>query len=81
LIEECENGKEFIENPLNVKISNVGSTINTIYPDYAPVISADEEILFSLVVDQALLVVNVILLTINIMKIFSWLLKKILSGN
>jgi len=46
LIEECENGKEFIENPLNVKISNVGSTINTIYPDYAPVISADEEILF-----------------------------------
>jgi outer membrane protein OmpA-like peptidoglycan-associated protein/tetratricopeptide (TPR) repeat protein len=46
LIEECENGKEFIENPLNVKISNIGSTINTIYPDYAPVISADEKILF-----------------------------------
>jgi len=46
LIEECENGKEFLENPLNVKISNIGSTINTIYPDYAPVISADEKILF-----------------------------------
>jgi len=46
LIEECENGKEFIENPLNVKIANIGSTINTLYPDYAPVISADEKILF-----------------------------------
>jgi len=45
-IEECENGKELITNPLNIQISNMGSTINTIYPDYAPVISADEEILF-----------------------------------
>ena len=45
-IEECENGKELIKNPLYLKISNIGSTINSIYPDYTPVISADEEILF-----------------------------------
>ncbi|HON98651.1 MAG TPA: OmpA family protein, partial [Bacteroidales bacterium] len=46
LIKECENGKELIKNPLYLKISNIGSTINSIYPDYAPVISNDEKILF-----------------------------------
>jgi len=45
-IEECENGKELIKKKSKVFIDNLGSNINTIYPDYTPVISADEEILF-----------------------------------
>lgn len=44
-IEECENGRALIKNPMNVKIENLGAKMNTIYPDYVPVISADEEIL------------------------------------
>ena len=45
-IEECENGKELLKKKTKVFIDNMGSNINTIYPDYTPVISADEEILF-----------------------------------
>lgn len=45
-IEECTNGLEFIKDPQKVEILNLGNTINTIYPDYAPVISADEQTLF-----------------------------------
>jgi len=45
-IEECENGKELLTKKTKVFIDNMGSNINTIYPDYTPVISADEEILF-----------------------------------
>ncbi|MDI3479647.1 MAG: hypothetical protein PWQ14_793, partial [Rikenellaceae bacterium] len=45
-IEECENGKELITKKTKVFIDNLGSNINTIYPEYTPVISADEEILF-----------------------------------
>jgi len=45
-IEECENGKELLTKKTKVFIDNLGSSINTIYPDYTPVISADEEILF-----------------------------------
>jgi len=45
-IEECENGKELIKKKSKVFIDNLGSNINTIYPEYTPVISADEEILF-----------------------------------
>ena len=45
-IEECENGKELLKKKTKVFIDNMGSNINTIYPEYTPVISADEEILF-----------------------------------
>lgn len=44
-IYECNNGKEFLASPLDVKIENVGGVINTQYPDFAPVISADESIM------------------------------------
>ncbi|HOB77387.1 MAG: OmpA family protein [Bacteroidales bacterium] len=44
-IEECNNGKELIKDTVKVLIDNLGGTVNSIYPDYAPVISADEAML------------------------------------
>src|SRR6185437_1892164 len=44
-IEECNNGKELMANPIDVKIENAGAAINTPYPEFAPVISADESVL------------------------------------
>ena len=41
----CKNAKEFVANPTKVLITNMGDTINTPYPDFGPVISADESIL------------------------------------
>lgn len=41
-IAECESGLELIKNPLNVIIESLGDTINSEYPDYVPVLSADE---------------------------------------
>lgn len=34
--------KEIVANPLNIKIENLGDSINSIYPEYSPVLSADE---------------------------------------
>jgi len=44
-IQECKTGKELVENPVKVKIENIGAAINSSYPDYAPVISSDESVL------------------------------------
>ncbi|MBX9852375.1 MAG: peptidoglycan-associated lipoprotein, partial [Cytophagaceae bacterium] len=44
-IYECKNGKELVTNPVKAEIVNVGPTINTKYPEFAPVISADESVL------------------------------------
>ncbi|MGB4230367.1 MAG: tetratricopeptide repeat protein, partial [Bacteroidales bacterium] len=44
-IEECKNGKEIVKDTVKVIIDNLGETVNSIYPDYAPVISADESML------------------------------------
>ncbi len=44
-IQECKVGSELVKNPVKVKIENMGAKMNTIYPDYVPVISADEEVL------------------------------------
>ncbi len=43
--EECLIGKELIKNPIRVFIDNVGPEINSQYPDYGPVISADESVM------------------------------------
>ncbi len=40
-ISECEHGIRFVENPERVFIDNLGSTINSQYDDYSPVINAD----------------------------------------
>ncbi len=37
--------KEIVANPLNIKIQNMGDSINSKYPEYAPVLSADEKTL------------------------------------
>ncbi len=42
---ECYNGKKLVSHPIKVKIENV-KEINTIYPEYAPVVNADESELY-----------------------------------
>lgn len=44
-IEICRNAMEMIKSPVNMTVSNLGPAINSPYPDYAPVISADESTL------------------------------------
>ena len=44
-IEQCNNGKKYIADPLNYSIKNLGENINTEYPDYAPAINKDENLL------------------------------------
>jgi outer membrane protein OmpA-like peptidoglycan-associated protein/tetratricopeptide (TPR) repeat protein len=44
-IEMCRSGIELMKNPIDVKIENLGNKINSKYPEYAPVISADETVL------------------------------------
>ena len=47
-IEECNNGKALMANPVQLEVVNLGPKINTIYPEYAPVLSADEtELIFT----------------------------------
>jgi len=45
-MEMCKTGKRLVSDPLNVKIQNIGSSVNSIYADYAPVLSADQSRLF-----------------------------------
>lgn len=44
-IQECVLGKKMEQNPIRVFIDNVGSDVNSPYPDYGPVISADESVM------------------------------------
>ncbi len=47
-IEECTNGELLVKSPVRVFIDNVGPTINTEYPEYGAIISADEsEMIFT----------------------------------
>lgn len=47
-IVECKNGKEFVANPKNYSIINIGSKINSEFDDYAPVLNEKEdEIVFT----------------------------------
>jgi outer membrane protein OmpA-like peptidoglycan-associated protein len=45
-IEMCKMGKSLTGTPVNMKIENLGSTVNSTYADYAPVLSADQTNLF-----------------------------------
>jgi hypothetical protein len=45
LISKAIYAENLIKNPRNVSIINIGSTINTKYDEYVPLISADEEIM------------------------------------
>ena len=44
-IAESNNAKELVKNPVRVFIDNVGPSINTIYPEYSPIINADESMM------------------------------------
>jgi len=44
-IEECEIGKKLVANPVRVFIDNAGPNINGRYPDYSPLITADESMM------------------------------------
>lgn len=47
-IVECMNGKEFVANPGNFSIVNIGREINSEYEDYGPVLNEEEdEIIFT----------------------------------
>jgi len=43
LIQMCNNGQDLIFRPIRAKVINLGPLVNTIYADYAPVITSDEE--------------------------------------
>lgn len=44
-IDQCRIAKDLISKPVKVKIENIGPVVNSTYPDYTPVITADESIL------------------------------------
>ena len=44
-INECNVAKELVKNPMRVFVDNVGSNINSKYPDYNPVITTDESMM------------------------------------
>ena len=44
-IEQCNTGKELEKKPVRVFVDNVGGELNSAYPDYGPVISADESVM------------------------------------
>lgn len=41
----CENGRAMVANPVPIRVQNLGPNINTEYPEYSPVISADQRML------------------------------------
>ncbi|MBC6696876.1 OmpA family protein [Hymenobacter puniceus] len=44
-IKECENGRLLEAKPIRVFVDNAGPGVNSPYPDYGPVISADESVM------------------------------------
>jgi outer membrane protein OmpA-like peptidoglycan-associated protein len=40
------NAKELVPHPVNMKVENVGKQVNTSYPEYSPVVTADESQMF-----------------------------------
>lgn len=44
-IQMCEVGQELVKNELDIKIHNLSDIVNSEYPDYAPVLTADESTL------------------------------------
>ncbi|MBT2558093.1 OmpA family protein [Hymenobacter sp. ISL-91] len=44
-IKECENGRRLAAKPSRVFIDNAGPGVNSPYPDYGPVITADESVI------------------------------------
>lgn len=45
-IAECNTGIKLMQNPVRVFIDNLGPLVNSVYPDYSPIVNADESVLF-----------------------------------
>ena len=45
-LQQLNNAEKYMAQPLKIEIRNLGPQINSPYPDFAPVISADESILY-----------------------------------
>ena len=45
-IEMCKNAKIALKNPVNIEVKNMGPHINSIYPEYSPVINVGEDIIY-----------------------------------
>ncbi|MCH8318946.1 MAG: PD40 domain-containing protein, partial [Bacteroidetes bacterium] len=45
-ITECKTAKKLFLNPVDVKIENLGVNVNSADPEYGPVISADESVMY-----------------------------------
>ena len=43
---QVKNARQMMAAPLSIKITNLGDSINNEYPEYSPVITADEQILY-----------------------------------
>ncbi len=46
ILQEIQTARELMKDPLPVRIVNLGDSINSPWPEYAPVINADESMLF-----------------------------------
>lgn len=45
-IRDCATAREFMANPMDISIENLGDQINTRYHEHSPVLSLDENIIF-----------------------------------
>ncbi|OIP01152.1 MAG: hypothetical protein AUJ98_05380 [Bacteroidetes bacterium CG2_30_33_31] len=45
-IDECETGKILVKTPIRVYTKNLGEAVNSKYPEYSPVVSADRSVIF-----------------------------------
>lgn len=46
LINQCENGIELVKEPKRVVINNLGRSINSVYDEYAPFLTGNEESIY-----------------------------------
>ena len=44
-IKECDNGKKLVTDSVRVFIDNLGDVVNSAYPEYSPIINADESMM------------------------------------
>ena len=44
-MQTCRNGMDLVSHPVELKVRNLGSNINSKYDDHSPIVSADESIL------------------------------------
>jgi len=43
---QVKNARDMMQAPINVKITNLGDSVNSEWPEYSPVITADEQVLY-----------------------------------